>query len=514
MNRLDDPKQHVAAIERLEKFPDHEATIEPLANAYAQGGLDDKTRAELMAALAAMHDARAAPAFAHAFEECDRDIDVAAKAVMAIAKLGGASGAHVPTSLFKCFAHYKASTGSMATASALHDAVLAVHGASYPAKASAMLEAPVNPADSLDERGVHRVNDQLELWQKTALEILVATPDARAARNVTAVLMAREKRTLWPLARAALASDAPSSVPVIVSALDGSDAAFVKMRAGWERDDGYVPNLVAALADASTDRARDAVIATIPSITNDSNRAALAESLTWFPRTPSTVSAFQSIYARLAPQSLERSALLQAASELFDPKLFSWVLDEGAKSGTGDEAVGARAGAIQSAIKLMQPGDEPRVVAALDVLEFKSGLSPIERGEIGRNIRAVYASAASALGQCKADIACHVAILRETIPPDAHANWKAIKAATMCGLLGNDATRKELVTLASSVKIPACASRSRARSTSSRRAEISPTRPRSPPSRRASRSSRTIRSRAFHECCARAPFLRAFPTSL
>ena len=120
----------------------------------------------------------------------------------------------------------------------------------------------------------------------------------------------------------------------------------------------------------------------------------------------------------------------------------------------GDASVGAKAGAIQSAIKLMQPGDEPRVLDALDTLENKSGLSPIERGEIGRNIRAVYASAASAVAQCKADAVCHVAILRETIPPDSHANWKAIKAATMCGLLGDAATRSDLVALAVSVKNP------------------------------------------------------------
>ena len=45
VKRLDDPKRRVEAIERLETFSDHEATIEPLANAYAQGGLVTTTPA-------------------------------------------------------------------------------------------------------------------------------------------------------------------------------------------------------------------------------------------------------------------------------------------------------------------------------------------------------------------------------------------------------------------------------------------------------------------------------------
>lgn len=459
VKRLDDPKRKVEAIERLEKFHDdagtHDALIvAPLAATYAAGGLDDKTRAGLIAALAAMRDVRALPAFAHALDDCTVDVDVAAKGVTALAKSGADLGARVPTSLFGCFARYKPSQGSMTIANALSEALAAVHDASYPAKLAVMLEAPVNPADSLDSHGVHVVNDRLEFWQKSALEVLLAMRDHTYAHEVTLVLMSREKRTLWPLARAVLAASAHESVPVLATALDGSDASFVKMRAGWERDDGWVPNVVQALAETSTDRARDAVLAVVPTLTNDSNRSALAQSLTWFPHTPAIVEAFESIFAKLPAGSLERAALLQVAADLFDVHLFTWALDEAAKSGKGDQAVGARAGAIQTAIRLMQPGDEPRVLDALDVLENKSGLSPMERGEIATNIRAIYTSAASALTQCKVEVACHVAILRETIPPASHANWKAIKAATMCGLLGNDATRKQLVAMIGSVRNP------------------------------------------------------------
>lgn len=444
----EDPKQ---AIARLEKSGD----VDALAKTYASGNLDDKTRADLIAWLAKSNDVRAAPAFAKALDDCDKDIEPAAHATAALANAGkslDASGA--AAALFACFSKYKASSGSITVASALHEAVLAVKDPSYPAKAAAMLEAPVNPADSLDARGVHRINDALDVWQNTALEMLIATPDKDATRVLVAVLMTRNKRSLWPLARAALAATARDSVPVLRSALDASDPEYAKLRADWARDRGDVPNLVEALAECATDRARDAIVGAVPSITSDANRAALAESLTWFARNDAVIVTFESIESKLPLDHVERAALLQAAGDLGDPKLFSWALDEGKKSGSGEQAVAAKAGAIESAIKLMQPGDEPLVLAAIDVLENKSGLSPSERDEVGHNIRGVYAAAASAVTQCKVDVACHVAILRETIPPDAHANWKQIKAATMCALFGNDETRKELVAIAQTTKNP------------------------------------------------------------
>jgi len=273
--------------------------------------------------------------------------------------------------------------------------------------------------------------------------------------------MAREKRTLWPLARVALAKTPRASERALAAALDGSDAGFRALRAPWSRDDGYVPNLVDALADDSLDASRDAVIAAAGSLTNDANRAALAEALAWFPATPAVVTTYQTIFARLPPiarakpkdTGFERAALLVAAGDLLDAHLFGWVLDA-SKDAAGEQMTSAKAGAIQSAIKLMQPGDEPRVEDAIDALEHRSGLSPMERAEVGGNLRALYGWAKQALAQCKGDVACHLRVLDEPIPSDSHANWKAIKAAAMCGMLGDEGTRRALVARAGRVTNP------------------------------------------------------------
>ena len=91
-------------------------------------------------------------------------------------------------------------------------------------------------------------------------------------------------------------------------------------------------------------RARDAVLAAVPTLTSAPNRAALAESLTWFPRdrwmrSPSRTNPRSNRSSRR--RGLERSSLLQVAGDLLDAHLFSWTLDEGAKSGNSDQGVGA-----------------------------------------------------------------------------------------------------------------------------------------------------------------------------
>lgn len=458
--RLDDPARRAEAISRLEAFAGDagaraDAIAAPLAATYVRGGLDDRTRAGILDTLVAMHDERAEPAFAAALDACGADAERAARGLAELARAKKTVAAPAASALFSCFVK-----PARPDDAAFADAVAAVRDASYPTKAAALLSAPVNPADSFDARGVHKTNDEL-VRQTRALGLLARMPDEGATRALVTVLMTREKRTLWPLARVALAKTPRASEKTLASALDGSDPAFVALRGAWARDDGYVPNLVEALADVGLDSARDAVLAAVASLGNDANRTAAAEALVWFSSSPELVAAYRATYAKLPPIAIakprdtgfERSALLQAAADLFDPSLLSWLLDE-SKNAKGEELTGAKAGAIQSAIKLMQPGDERRVEGALDDLEHHSGLSRMEAAEVGDNLSALERWAARALTQCKADVACHLAILDEPIPSDSHANWKLIKAATMCGLLGDDATRAALVARVPKVKNP------------------------------------------------------------
>src|SRR5579863_1619269 len=111
VKRLDDPAQRANAIKRLTQFYEDDMTrasndasapevkdllaviVDPLAKQYTGGGLDDKTRVDLMKFLAETHDPRTQPALAKvlsSFEmgKNDDETRVAAESVNAMAKAG------------------------------------------------------------------------------------------------------------------------------------------------------------------------------------------------------------------------------------------------------------------------------------------------------------------------------------------------------------------------------------------------------------------------------------------
>jgi hypothetical protein len=181
----------------------------------------------------------------------------------------------------------------------------------------------------------------------------------------------------------------------------------------------------------------------------------------WFVSSGAVTNAYLALYAKLPPiarhagsdTGIERAALLQTASDLFDASILGWVVTESTHA-AGDTRVTAEASAIQSGIKLMQLQNKNAAIGAIDVLENKSDLSPMERREIGDNVGVLYRFATAALDACNRDTGCYLKILDEPIPPEANANWKAIKAAMMCGLLGDDTTRSGLLARAGLVKNP------------------------------------------------------------
>ena len=188
----------------------------------------------------------------------------------------------------------------------------------------------------------------------------------------------------------------------------------------------------------------------MPQLDNDTNRAAAAQMLIWFSPNPALIATFKGIYDKLPPVAdkggndtgVERAQLLSVASEFFDPTLGPWALTQAAGA-KGTNMLAAKAGAIQSAIKLMLPADKANVEKAQTGLE-KSGLTPNEKKD-AEQVRAVFSNASQALDKCAANAACYVGLLDKPIPQTPNSNWKAIKAAYMAGMLGNDQTRKDLI---------------------------------------------------------------------
>jgi hypothetical protein len=380
-------------------------------------------------------------------------VKFAAEAVGAMAKSGAKLDKSVIDGLWACFVKYQPSkTNSIQGTTAIHDAILAVKDPSYADKAIAAIKAPVTLDDQPSSQGTKKVNDQLEFWQTTSIQLLKEMKYKPAAKPLVTVLMTHNKLGLANLAQAAIQRMPNEAEPFLAAALTGSDPDLAKLQADWDpKTKDYIPIIINVLAYTSLDSAREAITNFIPQLDNDTNRAAAGQMLIWFPTTPALIATFKGIYAKLPPiadkggsdTGQERAQLLGVASEFFDQSLGPWALAESANA-KGTNMLSAKVGAIQSAVKLMGPADKANVEKALTNLE-NSGLSVKEKQSVSDNVRSVFKYASEAVDKCSTDPACYVKVLEDPIPQTLNANWKAIKAAHMAGVLGNDATRKDLI---------------------------------------------------------------------
>jgi hypothetical protein len=484
VKRLDDPAQRTNAIKRLGQFYEDALTndgnkhdgehvkkvsdviVEPLTKTYTAGGLDDKTRKDLIKSLADMKDARTQPALAKALGDyepgkTDEDVKFAAEAAGQLSKQGVKLDKTVIDGLWTAFTKYQPSkTNSIQGTQALHDAVLAVKDPSYGDKAIVAIKAPAILDDSPSAQGTKKVNDQLEFWQTTATQVIKELQYKPAAKWLVAVVMTKNKIGIARIAKAAILTMPKESVPFLAAGLTGSDPDLAKLQGDWDKDKGYVSNLLDVLGSTSVDAARDAIVSYVPQLDNDAARAGAAQMLIYFPTTPQIIATFKGIYSKLPPiaekgdndTGAERAQLLNVASQFYDPSLGGWAVSEAA-SAKGTSMLAAKVGAIQSAIKLMQPADKANVDKAIANLE-SSGLSVKEKQQVADNVRTVFKNASEALDKCQVDASCYVKVLDEPIARTPNAEWKAVKSAYMAGILGNDQTRKDLITHVTKVTNP------------------------------------------------------------
>jgi hypothetical protein len=91
-------------------------------------------------------------------------------------------------------------------------------------------------------------------------------------------------------------------------------------------------------------------------------------------------------------------------------------------------------------------------VAKLTAFMSKNG-TETERGQMGL-IKGLYDASVTTLQKCGQDAACYAKVLDEPIVSGAGGNSKAIKAAWMSAMYGNDATRAALTAKVTNVRNP------------------------------------------------------------
>jgi len=464
VKRLDDPAQRANAIKRLTQFYEDTMTrasnnasspqvkqlldtiVDPLTKQYTAGGLDDKTRTDLMKFLAETHDPRTAPALAKALKDfemgkTDDEVRVSCESINAMAKAGIKLEQPVIDELWNVFSKFRLSkTTSQRLYQGLHDAVVTVHDPSYGDKAIEKLKVPV-PAVASDTVDV--VKDQVNWWQLTSLQVISELRYAKAIPQLVTVLLTPAKIDLNATTRTALLKMATDAEPELIKALNGQEP-YSKLGEPY-KDKTHLAILADALALLSRPAGRDAILSMLPSADTDTERTGLAQALVQFPDDARSEPAFMATYKKLTwNSSVEllgalkpRAALAQVSANFYDPGLTDWLLKEAATA--PDDA--SKLLPLEAALKLMPPNKKDEVGATLQ----KAGL----KADILQPSKQMYDFASQVLSKCGTSTTCYVGVLDEPIPSSPRtANMRAVKASWMAVVYGKASaasTRGELL---------------------------------------------------------------------
>jgi hypothetical protein len=466
VKRLDDPAQRANAIKRLTQFYEDGMTkasnnasapevkslldtiIDPLARQYTAGGLDEKTRIDLMKFLAETHDPRTQPAISKALKDfemgrTDDEARVACESIGAMAKAGVKLDPSVVDGLWDMFSKFKLSKAeSERLYHAVHDAVLAVKDPSYGDKAIEKLKAPVTP-------DVDSQKDQLMWWQLTSVQLLSELRYTKAVKPLIVALLTPTKTgTLGATIQFALLKMAKAAEPELIKALRGQDPDYVKASEGFE-DKAGVGVIAEVLAQLGRPAGRDAILDVLPTATTDTERTELAQALVQMPDDPRSIPAFMDAYKKLTWDSSDkliaplkpRAALAQQSANFYEPRLLDWLLKESKKAPDYSD----RLLQLEAAFKLMTPDRKAEVAEAMGRLkkEAPASIFPLSQQ--------MFENAGAPLDKCKTDARCYVSLLDEPVPSGSPTgNWRAIKATWMIVIYGGganaNATRAELLT--------------------------------------------------------------------
>lgn len=467
--RLDDPAQRAPAIKRLDQFfndamsnatapnkRDDEKvkkilddSVEPLSKTYITGGLDEKTRKDLIKLLGDMGDPRASSAYAKAFKDFepgknDDDVKYAAQGTTRLAQQNQATDQGLVDALWDCFAKFQPSKNnkSINLVKDLQNAVMVVKDKSYGPKAVEKLAAPVT-----DPKDPAQGMDQIQFWQTTAARLIGELKFTPGVKPLVKVLMTPTKGDLIFPVRLALTRMPKESEPVLIAALKGTDPDLAALAEKYP-EKAFIPRIAEPLAYISRPAGKEAILEALAKADNDQNRTILATELTHFPSDANTVKAYVDAYGKVPANAAipllgggnGHAIIAQSAANFFDPSLTDWLLKETAAA-KGEAADAMPPAALQAAIKLMNASSSKAVGDAVGKIPGQA----VEKD--------MYKSASAVLTKCNQDAACYVSVLDTPVPSTpATAKMGHVKAAWMAAIYGKDATKGELVSRVDKVK--------------------------------------------------------------
>lgn len=476
VEKLSDAAWKARAVKRLEQFFEDAVTkngndvkaaqvqelinkaVDPLTKCYVDdyAALDSKTRVSLIQLLASFRDKRTEPALKKAFEEFiktpatakdESDVKWAAKATgdMKLESLAGP--------MVEAFAKLRASTmlGGV-TYKDYSESMLDMPSKSWVGPLTARLEREITPPGK-DKAAIDPFKDEL-FWQTTAAQLLGIIGDPAAVTPLMKVMLDPNKADVQTTAALALVKLGKPTVDAASQLIAGKgDLVAFAMRRIKEitgKDAQGTPYVAtAALVLGSTGRAdaAPALIAALNAEKDASTKAVIARELAKVPATADTKAAFKAAYesmtleTEIPPGGGALEQLTEAAGQFYDPSMVDWLLDRAAKTkGSGDDLKSYQAGVVQTVLKLAKADQLATVKVAVD----KYGSEDIEKK--------LYKQVEAQVKACGDRAACYVAAIQKSENQEQANQFAGVKAGYMIAILGDTATRDELLGAVDGIK--------------------------------------------------------------
>jgi HEAT repeat protein len=319
-----------------------------------------------------------------------------------------------------------------------------------------MLDADiVMPKDAKDAAKVDEFKDQ-QFWQTTSALLLGELRDATAVEPLMKVFFDPGKADVHATAVLALVKIGRPALDAAIKVLKEEDKKMIEYALIREqkatgakepsKDKPYVQRAAILIGTIGRSEGAQALIDAARAADKEVPRAILARELAKLPSTAETKAAFKAAFeatpvsANIPPGLNGLAMLTESALMFYDPGMIDWLLERAEKTKGGeDELKGFQANVTVACIKLMKPDHVDRVKKAVDGYG-----TDMEKD--------LFKKAADLLKACGDRVACYLDTIEKSENQEQKTQFIAIKAGYMIGILGNDATRDELIARLESIE--------------------------------------------------------------
>lgn len=463
VKRLDDPAKRAGAIKRLTQFyedgltknnnnkeaPEMKALlakiVKPMAGAYVKGDLDEKTRVELLKALANTRDPDAKEAILEAIKNFAAGKAKAEEMVQCALYVKALKLKEAAGPLLDAFVKIKPSEKDTGPAyKETRDAMLAIPDPSWAAKMTELLNRPIDPKNV--QEGRNEV-----YWQTVSAEVLGELKHGPAVKSLFKVLLQPEKKDVAGSAVVALIKIGKPAVVPVLDILSGKDKEMIDLAAKGGADNklAYINYSAIVLGSIGRADARDPMIAALGATDSETAKAVIGREMSKLPTSPEAIKALQTAFEKVSLSTLippgehAKNVIAEAAGAFMDASIVPWLLKQvtalKTAKGEKEEIDNLQAALLQTAMKLMKKDQVDEVKKLVDV---EGG--PVEKTE--------FAKSAELVNACGDNVGCYLGKLEDPASQERNGQMIGIKAAYMLGMLGNEGTKMEIVNRLPKVK--------------------------------------------------------------